>query len=437
VLVTSQQSGEQTYLKSGKFNYLNYLDSLNINVMRLGLETISELLSRLNNPQKSYKTILVAGTNGKGSTATMIASILQSAGYRVGLYTSPHLVDVRERITVNGKKISRTDIDRIIDYIKNKKNNPLTYFEYLTAAAFLYFKRKKVDIAVLEVGLGGRLDATNVCKPLVSVITNVSLEHTAYLGKTLSSIAYEKGDIVKPRGVCVTAAKQKKVLEVFKNICRERKAKLYQIGRDFRIIKNSDKTFDYLGLSRNLKSLCLGMLEEHQMENAALAITAVGIVAKKGLPVKEQAIRDGLKKAKLPARMEVLQKSPLFILDGAHNPGGIRALCKTLKNEYTYRRLILIFACLKDKKYFQMLHKIAPLAYKIILPRLTAARAEHPDNIIKIIHKIGYKAQVAGSVYRAIKIARVLAAKDDLILAAGSLYLAAEIKQKFPKNRFL
>lgn len=424
-------------MKPGKFNYLNYLDSLNIDIMRFGLKTISKLLLRLNNPQNTYKTIMVAGTNGKGSTATMIASILQKAGYRVGLYTSPHLVDVRERIVVNGKMISRADIDRIIAYIKKKKNNALTYFEFLTAAAFIYFRQKKVDIAVLEVGLGGRLDATNVCKPLVSVITNVSLEHTAYLGKTLSSIAYEKGDIVKPRGVCVTAAKQKKVLKVFENICRERKAKLYQIGRDFKIIKSNYKTFDYLGLSLNLKRLCLGMPEEHQMENAALAITAIGIVAKKGLPVNEQAIRDGLRKTKLAARMEVLQKSPLFILDGAHNPGGICALRKALKNEYTYHRLILIFACLNDKKYFQMLRTIAPLAHKIILPRLITARAQHADNIKYLIREMGYKPEVVNSVYQAVKVARLVASKDDLILAAGSLYLAAEIKQKFPKNRFL
>lgn len=424
-------------MKSGKFNYLNYLDSLNIDVMHFGLEAISELLSRLNNPQNTYKTILVAGTNGKGSTATMIASILQSAGYRVGLYTSPHLVDVRERIAVNGKMISRADINLIIAYIKKKKSNPLTYFEFLTVAAFVYFKRKKVDAAVLEVGLGGRLDATNVCTPLVSVITNISFDHMAYLGKTLESIAKEKAGIIKKRGICVTTAKQKKVLKIFKNICHERKAKFYQIGNDFKIIKNNDKTFDYQGMSRNLKRVCLGMPEEHQMENAALAIAAIGIVAKKELPVKEQAIRDGFQKTKLAARMEVLQKSPLFILDGAHNPGGIRALCKTIKNEHTYRRMILIFACLKDKKYFQMLHTIAPLAYKIILPRLTVARAQQPDNIKEIVNKMGYKSRVVNSVYQAVKIARSLASKDDLILAAGSLYLAAEIKQMFPKNHIL
>ncbi len=424
-------------MKSGKFNYLNYLDSLNIDVMRFGLETISELLSRLNNPQNTYKTIMVAGTNGKGSTATMIASILQSAGYRVGLYTSPHLVDVRERITVNGKMISREDIDRIIAYIKKKKNNSLTYFEFLTATAFVYFKQKRVDVAVLEVGLGGRLDATNVCTPLVSVITNISFDHMAYLGKTLESIAKEKAGIIKKRGICVTAATQKKVLKIFKNICHERNAKFYQMGIDFKIIKNKDKTFDYQGISQNLNRLSLRMPEEHQMENAALAIAAIGVVAEKGLPVKEDAFRDGLQKTKLDARMEVLEESPIFILDGAHNPAGIRALCKTLKNEHTYRRMILIFACLKDKKYFQMLHTIAPLAYKIILPPLTAGRAQQPDNIKEIVKEMGCKSRVVNSVYQAIKIARSFASKDDLILAAGSLYLAAEIKQMFPKNHIL
>ena len=184
--------------------------------MHFGLTAITELLSRLGNPQNSYKTILIAGTNGKGSTAAMTASILCSAGYKVGLYTSPHLVDVRERIVVNGKKISLKEFNRTIADVKDKKEQPVTYFEFLTAVAFVYFQNQKVDIAVLEVGLGGRLDATNVCKPLVSVITNIAFDHMDYLGNTLESIAREKAGIIKQNGICLTAAKQKKVLDVLK-----------------------------------------------------------------------------------------------------------------------------------------------------------------------------------------------------------------------------
>ena len=417
-----------------KFNYLTCLDSLNIDVMRFGLEAISELLSRLNNPQNTYKTILVAGTNGKGSTATMIASILQNAGYRVGLYTSPHLVDVRERIVVNGKIISREDINRIIACIKKKKNNSLTYFEFLTAAAFVYFRKKKVDVAVLEVGLGGRLDATNVCTPLVSVITNISLEHTAYLGKTLESIAGEKGGIVKQKGICVTAAGQKRVIKVFENICFQRQAKIYRLGRDFEISKRKNGSFDYCGISLDICKLYIALRGNHQLANAALAIATVEVIAKKGFLVDEQAIRNGLKNTKIPARMETIRNAPPFVLDGAHNPAGIRALCRTLKNDYIYRRLILIFACLTDKNYGQMLKKIAPRAHKIILPELRTGRAEAPNNIKKIIDEIGCETIIVRNVSGAIKEAFSIASKDDLICATGSLYLASEIKQKFSKT---
>ena len=198
-----------------KFDPSTYLASLNIDVMHFGLKAISELLSRLNDPQNSYKTILIAGTNGKGSTAAMAASILQAAGYKTGLYTSPHLIDVRERIAINGKQISKLDFSRTIADIRKEIIEPLTYFEVLTAAAFLYFQNKKVDIAILEAGLGGRLDATNVTRPLVSVITNIGYDHTAYLGDTLTAIAREKAGIIKQNGICLTAARQKKVLDVF------------------------------------------------------------------------------------------------------------------------------------------------------------------------------------------------------------------------------
>ncbi len=220
-----------------KFNPSAYLDSLNVDTMHFGLAAITELLSRLGNPQNSYKTILIAGTNGKGSTAAMTASVLCSAGYKVGLYTSPHLIDVRERIVFNGKKISLREFNRIIAYVKNKMGQPVTYFEFLTAVAFVYFQNKKVDIAVLEVGLGGRLDATNVCQPLVSVITNIAFDHTAYLGNTLESIAREKAGIIKKNGICITAAKQKKVLDVLKEVCLRRRAKFYCRGRDIKIRK--------------------------------------------------------------------------------------------------------------------------------------------------------------------------------------------------------
>ena len=414
-----------------KFESSAYLASLNIDKMRFGLKAITELLSRLGNPQNSYKTILIAGTNGKGSTAAMTASILSSAGYKVGLYTSPHLVDVRERIVVNGKKISLKEFNRTIAYVKDKKEQPVTYFEFLTAVAFIYFQRQKIDIAVLEVGLGGRLDATNVCKPLVSVITNIALDHTDYLGNTLESITREKAGIIKQNSVCLTAAKQKKVLEVLRNVCQRSRAKLYCLGCDIKIKKQKDGFFTYQGFNRNLKNLTIPLQGEYQLSNAALVLAAVELCEKKGIRFADAAIYAGLANTHWEARLEVLQKDPLFILDGAHNPAGISVLCRSLKKGFFYRRLIIIFGALADKDYRRMLQKIIPLAPIIILTQLKTKRAVPVNDMMETLKKMGYPAIVTENVKQAIERAQAMAKKQDLICATGSFYLAGEIKQAF------
>ena len=420
-------------MRANNINPSAYLDSLNVDTMHFGLTAITELLSRLGNPQNSYKTILIAGTNGKGSTAAMIASILCSAGYKVGLYTSPHLVDVRERIVINGKKIPLKEFNRTIADVKDKKEQPVTYFEFLTAVAFVYFQRQKVDIAVLEVGLGGRLDATNVCKPLVSVITNISLDHMDYLGNTLDSIAREKAGIIKQKGICITAAKQNKVLEVLKNVCLRRRAKLYCLSSDIKIKKQKDGILNYEGLYRNLKNLKIPLQGDHQLSNAALALAAIELCEKKGFSIADTAIYAGLKNTHWEARLEVLQNQPLFLLDGAHNPAGISVLCRTFKKDFSYRRLILIFGALADKDYRQMLQKIVPLASIIILTQLKTKRAVPVNDIMETVKKMGYPAIVTDNVKQAIERAQALAKKQDLICATGSFYLAGEIKQAFLK----
>jgi dihydrofolate synthase/folylpolyglutamate synthase len=414
-----------------KFNPSSYLASLNVDKMHFGLTAITELLSRLGNPQKSYKTILIAGTNGKGSTAAMTASILCRAGYKVGLYTSPHLVDVRERIVINGKRISLPEFNRTIAYVKDKIQQPVTYFEFLTAVAFVYFKNQKVDIAVLEVGLGGRLDATNVCKPLVSVITNIAFDHTDYLGNTLESITIAKAGIIKRNGICITAAKQKEVLRILSNVCRKRQAELYCLGRDIKIKKQKNGFFTYRGLYRNLKDLTIPLRGEHQLSNAALALAAIEISEKNGFSVDDTAIYAGLKNTQWEGRLEVLQNQPLFLLDGAHNPAGISVLCRSLKKDFSYRRLILIFGALSDKNYRQMLQKIVPLASVIILTQLKTKRAVPVNDIMEIVKKMGYPAIVTKNVNRAIEQAQTMAKKHDLICATGSFYLVGEIKQAF------
>jgi dihydrofolate synthase/folylpolyglutamate synthase len=410
-----------------------YLAGLNVDKMRFGLRAITELLSRLGNPQDSYKTILIAGTNGKGSTAVMTSSILCSAGYKVGLYTSPHLVDVRERIAVNGKKIALKEFDRTIAYVKDKIKEPVTYFEFLTAVAFVYFQKKKVDIAVLEIGLGGRLDATNVSKPQVSIITNIAFDHTAYLGNTLESITREKAGIIKNNGICITAARQKKVLKILENICLRRRAKLYCLERDIKIKKQKDGYFTYQGLFRNIKNLTIPLRGEHQLSNAALAMATIELCAKKGFNIDDKAIFAGLKNTHWEARMELLNDHPLFLLDGAHNTAGIDALCQSLKKEFSYRRLILIFGVLADKDYRRMLQKIVPLASIIILTQIKTKRAVPVNDIMETVRKMGYTAIVTEDVNQAIKRALTLAKKQDLICATGSFYLAGEVKQAFHK----
>ena len=417
-----------------KFSPAAYLASLNMDVMRFGLEAVSELLARFHHPQNAYPAVHIAGTNGKGSTAAMTASILRQAGYRTGLYTSPHLVDVRERIVVDGKKISRRDFSEILKEIKDRVDRPVTYFEVLTAAAFIYFRQRKVDIAVMEVGLGGRLDATNVCRPLVSVITNIGLEHTAYLGKTLAAIAGEKAGVIRKNGICVTAARQKKVLDVFKDVCRQRRAELLCLGTDFKIRMDRNGRILYSGMNRTHEDLTVPLSGRHQLDNAALALAAADILNQKGYPIDESAIRKGLMKTQWKARLEILCSRPLFVLDGAHNPAGMATLHRTLEKDFAGRRLILIFGALADKNYSRMARRIGALARVVFLPPLQTSRAVAPQVLADIFGGADCTVRISGSVKDAVCGAMQCAGEEDLICACGSLYLAGEIKQLFPES---
>jgi len=414
-----------------KFDPDAYLAGLNINAMCFGLDSVTALLGRFGNPQNALRTILVGGTNGKGSTAALLASVLKEEGYRVGLYTSPHLIDVRERIVVDGEKIPLNQFINILSQIKESAPLPVTYFEVLTAAAFIYFQRERVDIAVMEVGLGGRLDATNVCRPELSIITNIGMEHTDYLGKTLAAIAAEKAGIVRPAGVCVTGVRQKKAAGAIATICRQRGARLYRLGHDFRIIRRSGHTADYLGIRRRMKGLELSLRGAHQWSNAALALAALDLIDGNGFTVTDRALIAGLENTRWEARLEILCERPLFLLDGAHNPSGIAALCHSLVHDFPRRRMILIFAALADKDYRRMLQKIVPLASVTILPPLQSERAVATGELDGIVKGLGGEVKVAPGVAGAVGMALSQAREDDLICAAGSLYLAGEIKQAF------
>ena len=292
------------------YDPLEYLSQLKSKGINLDLGPISRLLQRLDNPQTQYKTILVGGSNGKGSVAATISSILHGAGVNVGLYTSPHLIDFTERIRVNNQMIKEEELSELIDEVREVIKEDITYFEFATALSFLYFYRRHVDIAVLEVGMGGRLDATNVVIPESSIITNICMEHQKYLGKNLSVIAREKGGIIKKGGVCITAARQNKVLNVLGDLSRQKHSRLYRVGREIRMRKSKDGSFSYYGIFKKYKNLEISLIGKHQIENTALALGAIEILENRGLNIEGGIVKRGLKDVRWEGRLKYLMKIP-------------------------------------------------------------------------------------------------------------------------------
>jgi dihydrofolate synthase/folylpolyglutamate synthase len=408
---------------------LAYLKSLNPFGIRLGLDPVRSLLERLGNPQESCPAVLIAGTNGKGSVAAMAASLLTAAGFRTGLYTSPDLIDVRERIRIDGRMISREDMAACAEEVRSRIREEVSYFEFLTAMAFLHIQRRKADIAVLEVGMGGRLDATNVVIPLVSVITNISLEHREYLGNTLGKIAREKGGIIKEGGICLTAARQKPVIGTLEAICRERGARLFRVGKEIRTTIHSDGTFSYQGVGRRHERLLCPLAGKHQISNAALALGVMDLIEDAGFRVEEAAVSGGLKQAQWEGRLEILQRSPMLLVDGAHNPAGVATLCRALQNDFPHRRLILLFGVLGDKDYRTMAKRLFPLADRVILTRPSSERALSPEELRLAAGRFHGDIEVVENPGDALRYSLSLAGEGDLVCAAGSLYLVGEVKK--------
>ncbi len=415
--------------------------------IKLGLKRIKELLAFLDNPQDKVKIIHVTGTNGKGSVSSMIAYILRASGFRVGLFTSPHLVDWRERFMVFdgtgvsfiSKKEFSEGLERlkpVLIRLKKERKNP-TLFELLTALAFDYFARQKLDFAVMEVGLGGRLDATNVGTPLVSIITNISLEHQQYLGNNLKAIAGEKAAIIKKQGVVVTGETKPVPLKVIKAKCRDKSARLIQVGKDVKITSYRFKSFrgkfnvylDIMGLNNFYRNLELSLIGKHQAFNAATAVSAVESLIFYGIKISPRAIRTGLKTVNWPARFELIAKKPLVFLDGAHNPGAASAVVKTIKEVDSFRELFLVFGCLKDKDYKGMLESFLPLASEVIITRSRNNRSLEPSIISRQVKEYGVPFVIQRNPVEALKLAFKKAKTGDFIFITGSLYLAGEIKR--------
>lgn len=428
---------------------LEELYKLRTHGVKLGLGRIKKLLSLMGNPQKEFETILVAGTNGKGSTCAMLASILFEHGQRVGLYTSPHLEEFNERIVVNREKIPREKVllglREILNHSKHLEEEGYghpTFFEVTTTLAFWYFNKMEVDLAVLEVGLGGRLDATNVVNPVVSVITNIGIDHREQLGDTIEKIAREKAGIIKPGSSVVCSAQDSHAQTIVRKTCEEKGCSLVVVGEDvwYEPLGHNitRQTFNYHGLNNTYKGLEIPLIGEHQLLNAATALATLELLEKRVIAkIDPTLVRKGLLGTKWPGRLEKVGEKPLVMLDCAHNPQAAKHLAETIKKlklSGSHDKLILVFGVLRDKDVAGILQTLTPIADKIVLTKPNTDRAVEPEEILSTItkkHRLkNIETVVAKGVGEALNKAFETANFDSLILVTGSVYLVGEARAK-------
>jgi dihydrofolate synthase/folylpolyglutamate synthase len=426
---------QDTYQQS-----LDYLYGLEKFGMIFNLTQVERILNAIGDPHKEIQTIHIGGTNGKGSTAAMMGSILQKEGYRVGLYTSPHLIRFTERIKVNGKEIEEEEVAALAGWMRKEIEAsgilpPFTFFDFTTAMALHYFKQKLVDLAILEVGLGGRLDSTNVVDPLIAIITNIAKDHEEYLGKSILKIAQEKAGIIKKGRPLITAATQPLVLRLFSKVCQGKESPYFRVGKEFRYVRAEDGDFDYEGLSRKLWGIHLNLKGFHQVINATTALGAMEVLEDLGYRVSTHAMIDGLKEVDWPGRLEIVSSSPRVILDGAHNPAGALVLKESLEKEFRYQNLILLIGIMKDKDIPSMLHLLAPLAHHIIFTKPHTDRAAAPSLLKKALGQNGRKAEIAEDLREAIERGLSLTQEEDLLCITGSLYTVGEARAYFHPKR--
>ena len=408
------------------------------------------LLAALENPERSFPSVLIAGTNGKGSTASTLASILQGSGLRTGLYTSPHLVRINERIGLGGDRISDDDfalvhdlVDRTAERLVSEGELPWhpSFFEMLTAIGFEYFARRKVDIAVLEVGMGGRLDATNVVEPRVSVITDISLDHQKFLGETVTEIAGEKAGIIRPGGVVVTLPQQPQANDVIGNTILELGARA--VNAVPYVPPVSPASGEYLAYGADRKPVSryplqvMGeqilvetpLLGRHQLRNVALAIAAAEELGRQGFPVTASSIERGIRETHWPGRFQVMAataSSPEYVFDVAHNPAGAWALRSTLSAGYPDQLLTFIFGAMRDKAIGEMAEILFPLAERVILTRADNPRSASPTEIREAAARTAGPMEEAADVAAAIEWARTSARPDTVVVVTGSIYIVGE-----------
>jgi dihydrofolate synthase / folylpolyglutamate synthase len=420
---------------------IEYLYALQKHGIKLALSNSVTLMELMGNPHRKFRSVHVAGTNGKGSTSAFMESMLRAAGYRVGLYTSPHLVSFTERIRINNIPITEARTVELAQKVRNGYQRPSTsgsealnptFFEVTTAMAFACFAEEDVDIAVVETGMGGRLDATNVITPLVTVITNVDLEHTEFLGSTLELIAREKAGIIKPGVPVVTGAEQPEVIRVIKREAAARRAPVYRLHDDFkpeRMSSGREQRFHYRGLKSACDGITITLPGSYQVDNACLALASLECLRDAGIPVDESALRLGLERAKWEGRLERVAHKPDLYLDGAHNPASARMLAGAVRDmKRAYRRLVLVLGILGDKDYRGIVSELVPLADHVIVTKPEYSRAMDVAALTSEVRALHASVETAETVKKAVVAAQAMAAPDDLILVTGSLYVVGDAR---------
>ena len=401
--------------------------------IKLGLSNITKFLSYLGNPQNSFPSIHVAGTNGKGSTVAIAEAMLTAAGFRVGVFTSPHLVDFRERIKINGRLIDKKYItDFFNSNFKKIESLPITFFEAVTGLAFNYFKDEQIDIGLIETGMGGRLDATNVINPKVSVITNVETEHTKWLGFKVQQIATEKAGIIKAGVPVVTAAANMDARRVIRQICEQNKCKLVSVFDETQLaikeITRDNTELDIFTRSNKYYNLRLSLPGRHQLENAICALIAVELFEQQtGMKTSATAVNTGFRSVKWDGRLQRVNQSPDIILDVAHNPAALSRVGEYFREFYPDTKIIAVFGVLSDKDYHTMLKELDRIAKVIILTKPMTERAADPNLLAEEAAKIHTNFQLIPDVREAYRTARELCRPDEVILVTGSHFTVSEV----------
>jgi dihydrofolate synthase/folylpolyglutamate synthase len=409
------------------------------------LRHLQELLKRMGNPQLAAKTIHIAGTKGKGSVAAMAAQVLTTSGYKAGLYTSPHLHTLRERIRIDGNLITEAEfaatMAEVTPFIESLKRGDkfrqLTYFEALTALAFAYFRNERADFQVLEVGLGGRLDATNVVpNPLVCVITSISLDHVQILGSSLQEIAREKAGIVKPGCWAVISPQPEPVASVIHDVCREKRAQVVQVGKDVTWHRTggdlSHQSLLIQGRTARYQ-VSIPLLGDFQLENAATAVAALETLASAGFPISPTKVAEGLARVKWPGRFQIVRQRPTVVLDGAHNVASVRRLVSNIKAYFPGTRIVLVFGTSCDKDIPGIIDQLPSLSPQVIVTQASHSRAAPPPTLVQQFARHGITPDVEQTVAEAISRALSVADETDVICITGSLFVVAEALDYFSK----